>query len=196
VIKQNNNKSAGSLRIIAGRWRGRKLAVMDLKGLRPTSDRIRETVFNWLQPHLESAICLDLFAGTGALGLEAASRGAKKVTLVELNSKAAAQLVLYCQRLAAQQCQVYNQAASDFLTQNKQRYDIIFIDPPYQGSSWSAITQQLMASNSVADNALIYLEYPKQIEMPALPLQWQLIKEKRAGAVNYCLFKNTVEHIT
>jgi 16S rRNA (guanine966-N2)-methyltransferase len=191
VIKENKVKAAGSLRIIAGLWRGRKLAVLDLEGLRPTSDRIRETVFNWLQPYVGSANCLDLYAGTGALGLEAASRGAERVTLVELNAKAAAQLQSHCQTLSAKQCQVHRQGASDFLNQNQQQYDIIFIDPPYQGDFWSDIAQQLMDTNSVADNALIYVEYPKQIVMPTLPAQWQLMKEKKAGAVNYCLFQNT-----
>jgi len=190
VIKDNRVKATGSLRIIAGQWRGRKLAVLDLAGLRPTSDRIRETVFNWLQPHLGAANCLDLYAGTGALGLEAASRGAEKVTLVELNAKAATQLQSHCQTLSATQCQVHTQAASDFLEQNQQQYDIVFIDPPYQGNYWSDIAQQLMTNNSLAENALIYLEYPKQVAMPILPTQWQLIKEKKAGAVNYCLFQN------
>ena len=191
MIKENKVKAAGSLRIIAGRWRGRKLAVLDLEGLRPTSDRIRETVFNWLQPYVGSAHCLDLYAGTGALGLEAASRGAEKVTLVEMNAKATVQLESHCQALSAKQCQIYNQAASDFLSQNKQQYDIIFIDPPYQGDFWSDIAQQLMNTNSVADNALIYVEYPEHIAMPTLPAQWQLMKEKKAGAVNYFLFQNT-----
>jgi 16S rRNA (guanine966-N2)-methyltransferase len=180
----------GSLRIIAGRWRGRKLAVLDLDGLRPTSDRIRETVFNWLQPYVGGARCLDLYAGTGALGLEAASRGAEKVSLVEANTQAATQLRIHCRTLEAQHCEIHNQIASDFLNQNKQQYDIVFIDPPYHGGFWSDIAQQLLTANSLAEDALIYLEYPKQIEMPTLPTQWQLIKEKKAGAVNYCLFQN------
>ena len=115
------SKALGQLRIIAGSWRGRKLAVLDLEGLRPTPDRVRETVFNWLHPHLGQSRCLDLFAGTGALGLEAASRGAEHVSLVELNSKAAMQLGTHCQTLSAEQCEVHNQAASDFLNQNQQQ---------------------------------------------------------------------------
>jgi 16S rRNA (guanine966-N2)-methyltransferase len=192
VIKQNST-TTGSLRIIAGRWRGRKLAVLDLAGLRPTSDRIRETVFNWLQPYVGGASCLDLFAGTGALGLEAASRGAENVTLVELNNKAVAQLKTQCQILNADQCQIHHQAASEFLSLNQLQYDIIFIDPPYQDDCWSDVAQQLIGSNSLAKDALIYLEYPKQIEMPKLPRQWQLMKEKKAGGVNYCLFQNRTE---
>jgi len=187
------SKALGQLRIIAGSWRGRKLAVLDLEGLRPTPDRVRETVFNWLHPHLGQSRCLDLFAGTGALGLEAASRGAEHVSLVELNSKAAMQLGTHCQTLSAEQCEVHNQAASDFLNQNQQQYDIVFIDPPYQSDYWSEVAEQLIATGSLAGDALIYLEYPTQLDKPVLPAQWQLIKEKKAGAVNYCLFRNTTE---
>ena len=187
------SKALGQLRIIAGSWRGRKLAVLDLEGLRPTPDRVRETVFNWLQPHLGQSRCLDLFAGTGALGLEAASRGAGHVSLVELNSKAAMQLRTHCQTLSAEQCEVHLQAATDFLNQHQQQYDIVFIDPPYQSDYWSEVAEQLIATGSLADYALIYLEYPRQLDKPLLPAQWQLIKEKKAGAVNYCLFRNTTE---
>ena len=187
------SKALGQLRIIAGSWRGRKLAVLDLEGLRPTPDRVRETVFNWLQPHLGQSRCLDLFAGTGALGLEAASRGAGHVSLVELNSKAAMQLRTHCQTLSAEQCEVHLQAATDFLNQHQQQYDIVFIDPPYQSDYWSEVAEQLIATGSLADDALIYLEYPRQFDKPLLPAQWQLIKEKKAGAVNYCLFRNTTE---
>ena len=193
MVKLNKAKTQGQLRIIAGSWRGRKLAVLDLEGLRPTPDRVRETVFNWLQSHLGQSRCLDLFAGTGALGLEAASRGAEHVSLVELNSKAAMQLRTHCQTLSAEQCEVHNQAATDFLNQNQQQYDIVFIDPPYQSDYWSEVAEQLIATGSLADDALIYLEYPTQLNKPVLPTQWQLIKEKKAGAVNYCLFRNTTE---
>ena len=193
MAKQNKLKTSGSLRIIAGRWRGRKLTVLDLEGLRPTSDRIRETLFNWLQPTIGQANCLDLFAGSGALGLESASRGAQKVTLVELDAKAAQQLRHNCQQLAADNCQLVNQDAATFLSNNSEQYDIVFIDPPYQTDLWTPIAQQLVTQKCLSANALIYLEYPSHINQPLLPTHWQLIKEKKAGAVNYCLFKNTVE---
>ncbi|MCL4134905.1 UNVERIFIED_CONTAM: hypothetical protein GTU68_023876, partial [Idotea baltica] len=193
--KQNKAKPAGSLRIIAGKWRGRKLAVLDHLGLRPTPDRIRETVFNWLQPTIGSATCLDLYAGSGAMGFEAASRGASKVSLVELDGKVAQQLTAHCQLLAAEQCQVHTQAATDFLKQNQHQYNIVFIDPPYQFDYWTGIAEQLVQSKCLAEKALIYLEYPAYIAKPALPAQWHLIKEKKAGAVNYCLFENTTELI-
>jgi len=186
----------GSLRIIAGRWRGRKLNVPELDGLRPTSDRIRETVFNWLQPTLGEAHCLDLFAGSGALGFEAASRGAERVTLVELNAKAVQQLQYNSEQLAADNCQLVHQDAMLFLSTHQEQYDIVFIDPPYQADLWTPIAQQLVLQNSLSANALIYLEYPTDISRPMLPTQWQLMKEKRAGAVNYCLFKNKIEQRT
>jgi len=196
VAKQNKLKSTGNLRIIAGRWRGRKLNVLDVEGLRPTSDRIRETVFNWLQPTLGQAKCLDLFAGSGALGFEAASRGAESVTLVELNTKAAQQLQHNCQQLAADNCQPIHQDAMLFLSANREQYDIVFIDPPYQADLWSSIAQQLVLQHSLSANALIYLEYPSHITRPELPIHWQLMKEKKAGAVNYCLFQNRIEQTT
>lgn len=193
MAKQSKLKATGHLRIIAGRWRGRKLTVLDLDGLRPTPDRVRETLFNWLQQSLGQANCLDLFSGTGALGLEAASRGAQKVTLVERNSKAAQQLNNHCQQLEADNCHVVNQDAAIFLSRDSEQYDIVFIDPPYQANLWSPLAQQLVSNNSLSANALIYLEYPSHISMPSLPRDWQLMKEKKAGTVNYCLFRNTTE---
>ena len=193
MAKQNKLERTGTLRIIAGRWRGRKLTVMDSAGLRPTPNRVRETLFNWLQASLSGANCLDLFAGTGALGLEAASRGVKKVTLVEFNNQAAKQLSQNCQQLGADNYQVVNEDAVIFLSGDLEQYDIVFIDPPYKSETWSEIARQLVLQNCLSVNALIYLEYPLTITRPLLPEHWQLIKEKKAGAVNYCLFKNTVE---
>ena len=103
------------------------------------------------------------------------------------------QLRTHCQTLSAEQCEVNLQAATDFLNQHQQQYDIVFIDPPYQSDYWSDVAEQLIATGSLADDALIYLEYPTQLNKPALPTQWQLIKEKKAGAVNYCIFRNSTE---
>ncbi len=188
--KNNKHNALGSLRIIAGRWRGRKLTVLDSDGLRPTADRIRETLFNWLQADVGFSHCLDLYAGTGALGLEAASRGAKNVTLVEADPKVAQQLTQHCQTLQADNCQVLNQSAMTFLTQNQQQYDIVFIDPPYQDLAWDSITKQLIDTNALAENALIYVEYPRTVTSLALPSEWQLLKEKTAGEVNYALYQH------
>ena len=192
MAKQNKLKVAGTLRIIGGRWRGRKLTVIDSEGLRPTPSRVRETLFNWLQFSLSGANCLDLFAGTGALGLEAASRGVEKITLVEFNTGTAEQLSKNCQQLGADNYQLVNKDAVSFLSGDQDQYDIVFIDPPYKLEMWSEIAEQLVSQDSLSLNALIYVEYPLTAIKPLLPSKWQLIKEKKAGGVNYCLFKNTV----
>ena len=192
MAKQIKLKVAGTLRIIGGRWRGRKLTVIDSEGLRPTPSRVRETLFNWLQFSLSGANCLDLFAGTGALGLEAASRGVEKITLVEFNAGTAEQLSKNCQQLGADNYQLVNKDAVTFLSGDQDQYDIVFIDPPYKLEIWSEIAEQLVSQDCLSLNALIYVEYPLTAIKPLLPSKWQLIKEKKAGGVNYCLFKNTV----
>ena len=192
MAKQNKHKVAGTLKIIGGRWRGRKLTVLDSKGLRPTPNRVRETLFNWLQFSLSGANCLDLFAGTGALGLEAASRGVEKITLVEFNTQTAEQLSKNCQQLGADNYQLINEDAATFLSSDQEQYDIVFIDPPYKLEMWSEIAEQLVSQDSLSLNALIYVEFPLAATKPLLPSKWQLIKEKKAGGVNYCLFRNTV----
>ena len=192
MAKQIKLKVAGTLRIIGGRWRGRKLTVIDSEGLRPTPSRVRETLFNWLQFSLSGANCLDLFAGTGALGLEAASRGVEKITLVEFNAGTAEQLSKNCQQLGADNYQLVNKDAVTFLSGDQDQYDIVFIDPPYKLEIWSEIAEQLVSQDCLSLNALIYVEYPLTAIKPLFPLEWQLIKEKKAGGVNYCLFKNTV----
>ena len=190
MAKQNRTHKIGQCRIIAGQWRGRKLDVPDVEGLRPTPDRVRETVFNWLQPYIGGSHCLDLFAGCGALGFEAASRGAMSVTMVELNSLAAKQLQENCNNLSATQCQVERTTAQQFLAKNKNKYDIVFIDPPYQADLWTEVAQKLIDNTALSDDAVIYLECPGKADLPELPKQWQLIKEKKAGNIRYCLFEN------
>ena len=191
MAKSKQTSASGQLRIIAGKWRGRKLTILDVEGLRPTPDRVRETVFNWLQAYIGGAVCLDLFSGSGALGFEAASRGADAVTLVEVNAKAAQQLQQNNNDLTAKNCQIEHKTAQQFLVENVQQYDIVFIDPPYQADVWTEIAEQLQDTNALADEALIYLECPSQKNLPRLPECWQLLKEKKAGDVRYCLFGNT-----
>jgi 16S rRNA (guanine966-N2)-methyltransferase len=193
VTKQNKKfNQAGILRIIAGKWRGRKIQFPDIESLRPTPDRIRETLFNWLQNEIGDSRCLDLFSGSGALGLEAASRGARHVDLIELDNQAVRQLQENCQQLSADQCQVVKSTAQGFLTVTSQQYDIVFIDPPFQANLWTEIADLLVKNMILVDNARIYLECPKKQDLPALPQQWQLIKEKTAGDVRYCLFSNNL----
>jgi 16S rRNA (guanine966-N2)-methyltransferase len=136
--------------------------------------------------------CLDLFAGSGALGFEAASRGAEQVALVESNSQAIKLLKENTQRLKTDKCIVENTTAQNFIDKSTKQYDIVFIDPPYQANLWTDIASQLVNKALLVDNALIYLECPSKAEMPKLPQQWQLIKDKKAGEVRYCLFRNKI----
>ena len=181
---QNNQ-----LRIIAGLWRGRKLSFPDIDGLRPTGDRLRETLFNWLAPEIQGARCLDLFAGSGALGIEALSRGAEVSVLVERDSKAAAQLKANLEILKAGQGRVVNADALGLLQKGNTDapYHIIFIDPPFQLKLWQSVIDALEAGNWLADNATIYIESGRDDEYHP-PINWQLHRDKHAGAVSYRLF--------
>lgn len=181
---QNNQ-----LRIIAGLWRGRKLSFPDVEGLRPTGDRIRETLFNWLAPEIQGARCLDLFAGSGALGIEALSRGAEVSVLVERDSKAAAQLKANMEILKAEQGRVVNADVSGLLQKGNTDapYHIVFIDPPFQLKLWQEVIEALEAGNWLADNATIYIESGRDDEYQP-PINWQLHRDKHAGAVSYRLF--------
>jgi 16S rRNA (guanine966-N2)-methyltransferase len=181
---QNNQ-----LRIIAGLWRGRKLSFPDVDGLRPTGDRIRETLFNWLAPEIQGARCLDLFAGSGALGIEALSRGAETSVLVERDTKAAAHLKANLEILKAEQGRVVNADVLGFLQKGNTDapYHIIFIDPPFQLKLWQTVIEALEAGNWLADNATIYIESGRDDEYQP-PINWQLHRDKHAGAVSYRLF--------
>ncbi|WP_438971068.1 16S rRNA (guanine(966)-N(2))-methyltransferase RsmD [Methylophaga sp.] len=188
MARQNKANRVGNLRIIGGIWRGRKLGFPDVEGLRPTGDRVRETVFNWLQPVLGGSRCLDLFAGSGALGLEAASRGASDVILVEADRQAWQQLKTNLTTLQANQCQLIHGQAEQFLAAQAQPFDLVFIDPPYQLNLWTDIADLLTKKRLLRDGARIYLEYPSRQDLPQLPESWHLFKEKQAGDVKYCLF--------
>lgn len=190
MAKQHKSKSANKLRIIGGRFRSRQVEFVDVEGLRPTPDRVRETLFNWLQPHLAQARCLDLFAGSGALAFEATSRGAESVLLVETNAKAAKQLTKNLDLLKAENTRVLNQTAQSLLSKPAVlAYDVVFIDPPYKANLWVEIAQLLTENNWLAENAMIYLESPSKQTLPVLPESWQLKKDKTAGEVRYCLFQ-------
>ena len=187
--KQQNKKSPlGSIRIIAGKHRGRKLPVLMAEGLRPTTDRVKETVFNWLMPYINDANCLDCFAGAGSLGFEALSRGAAQVNLIELNKLAAKQLQANKQLLKADNVVITNTNVLDFLkTQPQQCFDLVFIDPPFRQN---LITQtcQLLNDGWLAEQALIYIEMEVEAKQE-LPSNWQLLKEKIAGQVVYRLYQ-------
>ena len=180
---------AGSLRIIAGKWRSRKLAFPGEENLRPTPDRVRETLFNWLQADVPGSRCLDLFAGSGALGLEAASRGAAEVVLVEQNSMAASALEQNIRLLAADNIKLVVANALTWLTYGPGRgFDIVFLDPPYKAGLLDECCQNLESGQSLAENAKIYIEHAAGDDEPVVPDNWICLKHKRAGQVVYKLF--------
>ncbi len=178
----------GSVRIIGGRWRGTRLQVPQHPGLRPTSDRVRETVFNWLQPHLPGARVLDLFAGSGALGLEALSRGAASAQLVEADQQLALALQATIDRLdAATHAAVHAGDALDWLRSGQETgFDIAFVDPPFDAGLWPAVLALLPARLAV--NAWLYLESPTGHE-PGLPADWALHRENSTRDVRYALYR-------
>lgn len=169
------------LRIIAGQWRGRKLSFPSVDGLRPSSDRLREMLFNWLQMDLPGASCLDLFAGSGALGFEAASRGAERVVLCELAPVAAKQIQSNIDALLAKNMQLYQGSALQFLTSCGQQFDLIFIDPPFSSSLAEQALSSIVEHNVLKAEGLVFLEQPKaaQVDLAA----WKVIKEKNLGQV-------------
>jgi 16S rRNA (guanine966-N2)-methyltransferase len=179
------------VRIIGGEWRGRKLHFPHAEGLRPTPDRVRETLFNWLQFELAGRRCLDLFAGSGALGIEALSRGAAEAVFVEREAGAARSIkealaTLACSRGRVEQCDAFA-----WLEQVERRpgppFDIVFIDPPYGQALLGEAMARLERSGCLAPGAWVYLEDAADRGVPALPPGWELVRAKRAGEVGYHL---------
>lgn len=194
---RGQGKSAGKIRIIAGKYKGRKLPVLMEEGLRPTTDRVKETVFNWLMPYIGQANCLDCFAGSGGLGFEALSRGAAQVTLVELNRAAAKQLLANKQLLKADNLTVVHSDALSFLKEDflkpeltasaAKPFDLVFLDPPFRKQLVEQAAQ-LLNHCSLAEQALIYVEMEAESKQ-VIPANWQLLKEKLAGQVIYQLYQ-------
>jgi 16S rRNA (guanine966-N2)-methyltransferase len=186
--KQKGRSQAGRLRIVAGNWRSRLLDVANVDGLRPTSERVRETLFNWLNPVIDGADCLDLYAGTGALGLEALSRGAASAVFVERSPVAVRQLRRNVELLDARGATVLQQDALAWLEGDiAQRFDIVFLDPPYAADLLDETCRLLQERGCLADGAFVYLEQAAKAEPPELPAGWQLVKDKQAGQVRYML---------
>jgi len=184
----NKNATKGSIRIIAGKHRGRKLPVLMAEGLRPTTDRVKETVFNWLMPYIQDSICLDCFAGSGGLGFEALSRGAAYVSFIELNKAAAKQLQANQHLLKADNISVIQSEALEFIKKNMKKYDVVFLDPPFR-KNYIEQTTILLDENSLSENALIYVEMESEQNYQQFPDSWQLLKEKVAGQVVYRLYQ-------
>lgn len=193
------HRSHAVLRIIGGEWRSRKLAFPEIEGLRPTPDRVRETLFNWLQGVTPGARCLDLFAGSGALGLEALSRGAASTTFVDQSSEVVRQLRANLQSLKCQQAEVVTANAVDWLqarqTDAEARFDLVFLDPPFRQDLIPVMAQLLESRNLLAANAVIYIETEAELglEQMQLPSTWEEHRSKTAGQVTYRLFFRTPE---
>ena len=181
-----SSKKANQLRIIGGRWRGRKLQFPDINGLRPTPDRVRETLFNWLMPVMPGSRCLDLYAGSGALGFESLSRGASEVVFVDNAREVSLQLHRDIEQLQAQGALVQQQPVVDYLSARPRTFDIVFIDPPY-AAGLLATTLTLLGQGWVRPGSRIYFECSAAEPEPPLPQGWQVLRSKRAGQVAYYL---------
>ena len=179
--RTNNN---GFIRIISGQFRGRKLPVNDLEGLRPTTDRVKETVFNWLMQDTRGANVLDCFAGSGGLGFECLSRFAAHATFIELNNKAAEQLKKNANTLKLGNTNIINTSAIEHLTTENQddKFNLVFVDPPFRKGLAEPSCHLLEQNNWLSDEALIYVEVEKECTFDA-PDNWQVLKEKQAGQV-------------
>jgi 16S rRNA (guanine966-N2)-methyltransferase len=181
------SRGDGRIRIIAGRLRGSRIDVPDRPGLRPTPDRVRETLFNWLAPYVEGARVLDLFAGTGVLGIEALSRGAGEVEFVESERSLAEALRVTLARLK-QSAAVHGVAAAQFLTAARAPYAVVFLDPPFDANLWSATAERLETGGFLAEAAMIHVESPRGLS-PSLPQNWRLHRELLAGEVRAALYR-------
>lgn len=177
---------ANRVRIIGGEWRSRFITFTDQKDLRPTPDRVRETLFNWLGQELTGKCCLDLYAGSGALGFEAASRGAQQVVLVERERGVRATLEANRGKLKATQVEVVQADALEFLRHDSRVYDVVFLDPPFADNPWEALLERLV--QRLAPDALVYCESGDALSAPD---GWEVHRQGRAGQVNYQLLKRT-----
>ncbi|MDX1351921.1 MAG: 16S rRNA (guanine(966)-N(2))-methyltransferase RsmD [Thiomicrorhabdus sp.] len=192
VTRPGNSKSLakGEVRIIGGNFRGRKLPVLNAEGLRPTSDRVKETLFNWLQFEIAGANCLDVFAGSGALSFEALSRGAKQATLLELDSANAKQLKQNLQQLKVYNAHVEQVDSVQWLSQSaNSHYDVVFLDPPFHKDFMQKSVDLLFKNGYVNHQAWLYLEQEKQLDWPVLPDGWECHREKSTSQVRFGLFK-------
>lgn len=192
-MKKPQSTGTGQIRIIGGQWRGRKLPVPDSPGLRPTTDRVRETLFNWLAPSMVDATVLDCFAGSGALGLEALSRYATRATLLEMDRNVSQQLQKNLVTLKAANGKVVNTNTLNFLAQPGEPHTIVFVDPPFRKGLLDDTLALLEKNSWLADEALIYVESEVENGMPAVPANWSLHREKVAGQVAYRLYSREVQ---
>jgi len=188
-----------SVRIIGGRWRGSRIEFAEAQGLRPTSDRIRETLFNWLAADIADARCIDLFAGSGVLAFEALSRGAQEVYALEKNRAVFHHIRANSQRLEAHDLKLLNVDSTEWLlwlkTDEDQPenpgFDIVFVDPPFYGAIDPQLLILLDRSGILLPRAKIYLEQPDASDGWQIPAGWEILKDKKAGSVRFSLFQRS-----
>lgn len=190
MARSSKSRSRQSqLRIIGGQWRSRRLNFTPSPGLRPTTDRIRETLFNWLGPTVTGARCADLFAGSGALGLEALSRGADHCDFVDTNATALEQIEAHLKTLEASlRGSCHRMPADRFLSSTPAGWDLVFVDPPFGMNLVNPTLTMLEEENLLREDARIYVETAPQDPAPEVPANWSLHREKKAGGVIYRLF--------
>lgn len=179
----------GTVRIIAGEWRGRKLPVPVVEGLRPTPNRIRETLFNWLQAWVEGATCLDVSAGTGSLCFEALSRGAKSAVMIEPSPVAASQINKNLETLKSTNAKVIENSALFYLQGQVSAFDIIFLDPPFKSDLVEQCFKLIHERGWLKPGGLLYIEAPAKSDLPEMPENWAVHKSKKSGEVGYHLLK-------
>jgi len=185
-----NNKAKNQLRIIGGEWKRRVLPFANIEGLRPTPDRVRETLFNWLMWDIQNTKVLDLCAGSGALSFEALSRGASHVIMIEPNHIQANFLKNNIQLLKAENCQLKNQTAQQALSELNEQFDLVFLDPPYSLNLWEELATKV--DQLLKNNALVYVEADRALHSLNLPTTWQLQKQTKAGVVQAALFQKVI----
>lgn len=180
--------ATNQLRIIGGTWRSRRVGFPDVEGLRPSPDRVRETLFNWLAPIITGSRCLDLYAGSGALGLEALSRGAAEAVFVDTDRRVVQQLEQNLKLLGASGARVVQSEALSYLQRPPQPFDVVFLDPPFRNNLLPACLERL-AAGWLAPAARVYVESEAELGEPAVPPGWELLRSKQAGQVRYSLLQ-------
>ena len=184
-------RHSGKLRIIGGENKGRNIFFPATDGLRPTADRVRETLFNWLANIIEDSHCLDLYAGSGALGLEALSRGATKVVMVESNRKAADAIKQNLTNFGSESTSVICQNAISYLSKCEQKFDVVFLDPPYQSDLMQKSIEHISKLDILNQVGWVYIEHSSHTDTPVVPDNWQLHRSTKAGEARVNLYKTS-----
>lgn len=193
-MRKPQSDKRNSVRLIAGEFRGRKLEFPDVQGLRPTADRIRETLFNWVREQIPGENCLDMFAGSGAMGFEALSRGAAEVVFIEKDPEASRSIAANIQLLEVSKAKLVSDNALYWLTQQiefKEQFGMVFLDPPFKEDLIYIACEQLQCSGALKKNCKIYVESADELIEGKMPPSWTQLKNKKAGSVRYYLYENS-----